>query len=68
MSIFEKYGAFKGSNWSTLKREVKGANAFLLKVGPFSEGRQINFDSIASPESVSISLNVKNTTWDYEEE
>ena len=34
----------------------KGSNSFLLRVDPFSEGRQNNFEIVTSPEKVSVPL------------
>ena len=41
---------------STLTENNLGSKFSPLKVQPFSEGRQNKFDSVASPESVSIPL------------
>ena len=51
--------AFLDTKGSTLKGKNLlrlGANSFLFRVDPFSEGRQNNFDRVVSPESVSIYL------------
>ena len=45
----EKGSSLKGKNLLQL-----GANSFLLRVDPFSKGRQNKFDRVASPESACI--------------
>ena len=48
---------------SSLKRKnliLLGANSFIFRVDPFSEGCQNNFEKVASLESISIALNHDN--------